>query len=87
MVDHGTYLKAVNHPVRKAMLQIINNSTKISKAELLNKLKENHVIENEDMFDYNMNYLLQTECVKKLNLENDNIEYEILPAGKVIEKY
>jgi len=87
MVDHGTYLKAVNHPVRKAMLQIINDSTKISKTELLNKLKENNVLAKEDMFDYNMNYLLQTECVKKLNLENDTIEYEILPAGKVIEKY
>jgi len=24
---------------------------------------------------------------KKLDLENDKIEYEILPAGKVIEKY
>ena len=39
------------------------------------------------MFDYNLNFLLQTECVKKTELENDNIEYEILPAGKVIEKY
>ena len=29
MVDHGTYLKAVNHPVRKAILQIINDSLQI----------------------------------------------------------
>jgi len=77
----------VNHPVRKAMLQIINNSNKISKTELLNKLKESNAIEKEDMFDYHMNYLVQAECVKKLDLENDNIEYEILQAGKVIEKY
>lgn len=87
MVDHGTYLKAVNHPVRKAMLKIINDSNKISKTELLNKLKESNVLAKEDMFDFNMNYLLQTECVKKLDLENDKIEYEILQAGKVIEKY
>ena len=87
MVDHGAYLKAVNHPVRKAMLQIINDSNKISKTELLNKLKENNVVVKEDMFDFNMNYLIQAECVKKLDLENDNIEYEILQAGKVIEKY
>jgi len=87
MVDHGTYLKAVNHPVRKAMLQIINDSNRISKTELLDKLKESKVISKDDMFDYNMNFLLQTDCVKKFNLENDIIEYEILPAGKVIEKY
>jgi len=85
MVDHGTYLKAVNHPVRKAMLQIINDSNKISKTELINKLLESNVIAKEDMFDYHINFLLQTECVKKLDL--DNIEYEILQAGKVIEKY
>ena len=84
MVDHGQYLKAVNHPVRKAMLQIINDSEKISKSELLNKLQEANV--KNDMFDYNMNFLLQTECVKKTDI-NNNIEYEILPAGKVIEKY
>ena len=87
MVDHGTYLKAVNHPVRKAMLQFINDSNKISKTELLNKLIESNVIAKDDMFDYHMNFLLQTECVKKLDLENNNVEYEILQAGKVIEKY
>lgn len=80
-------MKAVNHPVRKVMLQIINDANKISKTELLNKLKENNVISKDDLFDYNMNFLLQTDCVKKTDLENNNIEYEILPAGKVIEKY
>jgi hypothetical protein len=85
MVDHGTYLKAVNHPVRKAMLEIINESNKISKTELINKLKEVNV--NVDMFDYNMNFLLQTDCVKKIDGDNGNLEFEILPAGKVVEKY
>ena len=66
------------------MLQIINDSEKISKSELLNKLQEADV--KNDMFDYNMNFLLQTECVKKTDI-NNNIEFEILPAGKVIEKY
>ncbi|MHA1671256.1 MAG: hypothetical protein ACTSV5_11875 [Promethearchaeota archaeon] len=87
MIDHGKYLKAVNHPVRKAMLQIINDSNKISKSELLNKLKETNIMTKNDMFDYHMNFLLQTECVKKLDLENGKIEYEILQAGKVIKKY
>ena len=87
IVDHGTHLKAVNHPVRKAMLKIINKSTKISRNELLSKLKEDDVIEKDEMFDYNMNYLVQAECVNKVESDNNIIEYEILPAGKVIEKY
>jgi hypothetical protein len=87
MVDHGTHLKAVNHPVRKEMLKFINESEKISRADLLIKLKEQDVLNKEDMFDYNMNYLIQAECVKKQELDAGNVEYEILPAGKVIEKY
>ena len=73
MVDHGTYLKAVNHPVRKAMLEIINDSEKISKTDLLSKLQEANV--KNDMFDYNINFLLQTDCVKKNDLGNENIEF------------
>ena len=83
MVDHGTLLKAVNHPIRKAMLKIINDSSKIYRVDLVSKLKEDNVLDKEDMFDYNMNYLLQVECVKKLETD----EYEILPSGKVIENY
>ena len=85
MVDHGTYLKAVNHPVRKAMLEIINDSNTISKNELIDKLQEANI--KVDMFDYNMNFLLQTDCVKKIDNDNGNPDFEILPAGKVIEKY
>ena len=83
MVDHGTLLKAVNHPIRKAMLKIVNDASKISRADLISKLMEDEVLDKEELFDYNMNYLLQVECIKKLDTE----EYEILPPGKVIEKY
>jgi hypothetical protein len=85
MPDHATYLKAVNNPVRKAMLIAINEVTKITRKDLLTKLQESNVLNNEDMFDYHMNFLIQTECVKKL--DNNGSEYEILPAGKVVEKY
>jgi hypothetical protein len=84
MPDHGAYLKAVNNPVRKAMLLAINEVSKITRKDLLVKLQENNVLKNEDMFDYHMNFLIQTECVKKLN---NGLEYEILPAGKVVENY
>ena len=85
MPDHATYLKAVNNPVRKAMLIAIDKVTKITRKDLLTKLQESNVLNNEDMFDYHMNFLIQAECVKKL--DNNGSEYEILPAGKVVENY
>ena len=85
MVDHSTHLKAVNNPIRKEMLIAINEVTTISRKDLLAKLQESNVLNKEDMFDYHMNFLIQAECVKKL--DNDSVEYEILPPGKVVEKY
>ena len=85
MVDHATHLKAVNNPIRKEMLKAINEVTKISRKDLLNKLQEDNVLTKEDMFDYHINFLIQAECVKKL--DTDVIEYEILPPGKVVENY
>jgi len=85
MVDHSTHLKAVNNPIRKAMLIAINEVSTIKRKDLLNKLQENNVLNKEDMFDYHMNFLIQAECVKKL--DNDVVEYEILPPGKVVENY
>ena len=85
MVDHSTHLKAVNNPIRKAMLIAINEVPTISRKDLMTKLQENNVLNKEDMFDYHMNFLIQAECVKKL--DKDGVEYEILPPGKVVENY
>ena len=85
MVDHSTHLKAVNNPIRKAMLKAINEVSTISRKDLMIKLQESNVLNKEDMFDYHMNFLIQAECVKKL--DTDSVEYEILPPGKVVENY
>lgn len=85
MVDHSTHLKAVNNPIRKAMLKAINEVSTISRKDLLIKLQENNVLNKEDIFDYHINFLIQAECVKKL--DNNIVEYEILPPGKVVENY
>jgi Fe2+ or Zn2+ uptake regulation protein len=86
MVDHATHLKAVNHPIRREILRFVNESEKISRAILIDKLKKDDIINEDSVFQYNMDFLLQAECVKKIE-ENNEISYEILPAGKVIEKF
>ncbi|MFW9950300.1 MAG: hypothetical protein ACFFKA_09290 [Candidatus Thorarchaeota archaeon] len=86
MVDHATHLKAVNHPIRREILRFVNESNKLSKKILIEKLKKDGIINDDSVFQYYMDFLLKAECVKKLE-DNGEIIYEILPAGKVIENF
>ena len=85
-VDHGLYLKAVNHPVRRVILEIINKAKKISHDNLLNTLLEKETIKEEFALNYNIDYLLKAFCVKKIE-ENAEIFYEITQLGNVVEYY
>ncbi|MFX0139159.1 MAG: hypothetical protein ACFFDN_36290 [Candidatus Hodarchaeota archaeon] len=83
---HDLYLKAVNHPVRREILEIVNKLKQISKKNLINKLIENKIIEDESMFNYNIDFLIKAFCIKALKDEKtDEIFYEITQSGKVIE--
>lgn len=85
-VGHAQHLKAVNHPIRREMLNFINEVEQISEQDLLEKLKNNEILNDENMFRYNMDFLIQAQCVEKINNENGT-SYKILPGGKVIENF
>jgi len=83
---HDLYLKAVNHPVRREILEIVNKAKKISKKELLKILIEKNVIKEENQLIYNVDYLLKAFCIKSIEEEGSGeIFYEITQSGKVIE--
>jgi hypothetical protein len=85
-VGHAQHLKAVNHPIRREMLNFINEFEQISEEELLAKLKNNDILDDKNMFRYNMDFLIQAQCVEKTENENGS-SYKILPGGKVIENF
>ena len=83
---HDLYLKAVNHPVRREILEIVNKAKKISKKELLKELIEKNIIKEENQLVYNVDYLLKAFCIKSIEDDESNeIFYEITQSGKVIE--
>ena len=83
---HDLYLKAVNHPVRRKILEIVNKANRISKKELLKKLIDSNVIREENQLIYNIDYLLKAFCINSIkDDENGEIFYEITQSGKVIE--
>ena len=83
---HDLYLRAVNHPVRREILEIVNKTEKISKRELLKKLIDSNFIKDENQLIYNIDYLLKAFCINSIkDDENGEIFYEITQSGKVIE--
>jgi len=81
---HDLYLKAVNHPVRREILNIINKKGRISKKELFKTLLESKIISDESMFNYNIDYLIKAFCIN-LSEKEDEIFYEITQSGKVVD--
>ena len=84
---HDLYLKAVNHPVRREILEIVNKTKKISKRELLTKLIDSNLIKDENQLIYNIDYLLKAFCINSIEDENGETFYEITQSGKVVEYF
>jgi len=81
---HSLYLKAVNHPVRREILIIVNKAKRISKDKLFEILKGRDLVNDEASLDYNLDYLLKAFCVKKVVEENE-IYYDITQSGQVVD--
>ncbi|MFX0003612.1 MAG: hypothetical protein ACFFAA_14580 [Promethearchaeota archaeon] len=83
---HDLYLRAINSPVRREILNIINDAKQISKSKLLKRLIEDKILDDEAMLNYNIDFLIKAFCINLIEDENKNeIFYEITQSGKVIE--
>jgi hypothetical protein len=81
---HSLYLKAVNHPIRREILILVNKAKKISKEDLLKTLLDNDLLSDESSFNFNMDYLVKAFCVKKFE-EKNMIYFEITQSGQVVD--
>ena len=81
---HSLYLKAVNHPLRREILNIVNKAKRISKDDLIDKLLASNTIADENVFNYNMDYLIKAFCIEKIEIEG-KIFYEITQGGQVVD--
>ena len=83
---HDLYLKAVNNPIRREILNIVNGTKRISRSDLVKKLSEDGIVNDEFVFNYNMDYLIKAFCIQSIKVENSNeIYYEITQSGKVVD--
>ena len=81
---HSIYARAVGHPIRREILNIVNKAKRISKDDLLENLLESKIIKDEYIFNYNMDYLIKAFCIEKIEDEG-KIYYEITQSGQVVD--
>lgn len=83
---HDLYLKAVNHPIRREILEIVNKEELVSKENLLKILINKDLVQDKFVFNYNMDYLIKAFCIESVIDENNKeVFYKITQSGKVIE--
>jgi len=81
---HDLYLKAVNHPIRREILRIVNDSNEILESKLFNHLSEKEILKDPSIIEYNINFLIKALCIEKIERQNKNY-YLITQAGKVVD--
>jgi len=81
---HSLYLKAVNHPIRRSILEIVNMEETIPKATLFELLKQKGVVQDKSSFEYNLDYLKKAFCIE-IDTESEELLIKITQSGKVVE--
>lgn len=82
---HSLYMKAVSHPIRKRILQIIYSQKAINYPKLLSILTKEGIISKEEILKYNLDYLIKALCIKEI-IDNDSGEkyFMITQSGEVV---
>ena len=81
---HDLYLKAVNHPIRREILNIVNETKIIAKKKLFDELVSKEIIYDDSMFNYHIDFLIKAFCINQIE-KDDDIYYEITQSGKVVD--
>ena len=83
---HSLYMKAVSHPIRKRILQIIYSQKAVTYPKLLSILTKEGTISEEAVLKYNIDYLLKALCIKAI-FDNDSKEkyFVITQCGEVVD--
>ncbi|MGV9198766.1 MAG: hypothetical protein ACOC44_08285 [Promethearchaeia archaeon] len=83
---HDLYLKAVNHPIRRAILDYINQEGSVSKDKLICYLKQKGLLNKESDLGYHLDFLQKSLCIEKIKPKGETPEeYRLQQAGEVIK--
>ncbi len=82
---HALYLKAVNHPIRHAILEIVNQKPMIMD-EIFELLKKQDLLNEKDILKYHLDFLEKGHCIEKISdQQTKKILYKITQEGTVVD--
>lgn len=77
---HGLYLRAVNNPVRRKILELLSAGGKTTVVSLQEKLESEGLCSAGSPITFHLSFLEKAECI---TLEGDSVE--ITKGGKVVD--
>lgn len=84
-LDHDVYLKAVNNPTRRRMLELISKSP-LAPGSLATQLIQEGLLQGENQLNYHLDMLVKAKCVELHRNTQGNIDtIKITQAGQVVD--
>ena len=80
---HDIYLKAVNNPVRRRILELVLNGP-VSKESLVNALVAEKLLKEPSSLNYHLDFLLKARCIITRDEKGETL-VEITQEGKVVD--
>lgn len=80
---HANYLKAVNHPTRRRILEILYKEP-VSKETLVQALIKEKMLSEPRAINFHLDLLLKANCIK-ISCEGEKKILEITQEGKVVD--
>ena len=83
--DHNLYLKAINNPVRRRILELVLRSAR-SSLEVAAELKKEGLLPDEAALKYHLDFLLKAACIEVIrDEENKIVRIRITRVGEVVD--
>ena len=84
-LHHDLYQRAVNHPIRHRILEMVS-ATLCSENELLARLQEEALVDDEKTLHYHLDYLLKAQCIEvEQDEKGGGRRVSITQGGQVID--
>ncbi|MEX2682221.1 MAG: winged helix-turn-helix domain-containing protein [Candidatus Sigynarchaeota archaeon] len=84
-IEHDIYLKAVNHPTRRRLLELVAKAPLAPETAAL-KLVEEGLLQNDGQLKYHLDMLVKARCIEIERDPQGNIKtLKITQAGQVVD--
>ncbi|NMC06092.1 MAG: hypothetical protein GYA24_12825 [Candidatus Lokiarchaeota archaeon] len=83
-LDHDAYLKAVNNPTRRRLLEIVSKN-ELGKDVAAQQLVQEGLLHEPGQLQYHLDVLLKAKCIELVPGQAGQVLIRITQGGRVVE--